>query len=414
MILKIELENFYSIKDKVTIDFRAGNINNIQARKLENNVIEWNGQKILKTVGLFGSNASGKSNIVKAISFCRKLILESHLYNDNTILTFQPFKFYGWDKKPSRFLVNFVCNNVEYEYSFSLTKDEFVSESLFYYPNKRKSKVFERNGDEYYFAEGAIPRAKDVKFNTGSKCLFLSRANSMNRELPKILIGYFLNTFMLNIVPLSDANIESLFEKNKKIVIEALNVCDSDICDIELKKEKMQTMSVNLSLSDKIVQSPVQTQEIDAIRFLTYHKFSPNVPFDMLAEESAGTQRLFAVLLVLLDVVKNGKSLMLDEFDIGLHRLLANFILDMIHASENSQMLFTSHNTSLIDMGIFRKDQILFVGKKDDGSTEVYSLYDFKGFRENMDAEKAYKQGRFEAVPIISTSVGSLKKLLED
>ena len=92
---------------------------------------------------------------------------------------------------------------------------------------------------------------------------------------------------------------------------------------------------------------------------------------------------------------------MVDEFDLSLHTLLADFILDLIHASTNAQLLFTSHNTNLIDVTRMRKDQILFVNKKDDGSSEVYSLYDFKEFRDNMDAEKGYKQGRMKPVFLV-------------
>ena len=103
---------------------------------------------------------------------------------------------------------------------------------------------------------------------------------------------------------------------------------------------------------------------------------------------------------------------MLDEFDRQLHVRLADFIIDLVHATPHSQMLFTSHNTNLIDMKRFRKDQILFVNKRKDGSTEVYSLYDFKDFRENMDAEKGYLQGRFDAVPAVSTSTAVLKSFL--
>jgi AAA15 family ATPase/GTPase len=105
---------------------------------------------------------------------------------------------------------------------------------------------------------------------------------------------------------------------------------------------------------------------------------------------------------------------MLDEFDASLHSRLSEFIIDLVHASERSQLLFTSHNTNLISMNRFRKDQIVLVQKKDDGSTEVYSLYDFKDFRETMDAEKGYLQGRFDAVPIVDTSVARLKQLMED
>lgn len=153
---------------------------------------------------------------------------------------------------------------------------------------------------------------------------------------------------------------------------------------------------------------------IDILRFQTIHKRAPNIVFDLDVEESNGTRKLFQILLRLLDVVRNGKSLMMDEFDMGLHTRLADFIIDLIHASENSQLLFTSHNTNLIDMKRLRKDQVVFVNKLDDGSTEVYSLYDYKDFRDNMDAEKGYIQGRFDAVPFVDSTVMNLNQLLED
>lgn len=153
---------------------------------------------------------------------------------------------------------------------------------------------------------------------------------------------------------------------------------------------------------------------IDILRFQTTHRKSPELVFDLDVEESNGTRKLFQILLRLLDVVRNRKSLMMDEFDMGLHTRLADFILDLIHTSESSQLLFTSHNTNLIDMRRLRKDQVVFVNKLEDGSTDVYSLYDYKDFRENMDAEKGYIQGRFDAVPFVDSSVMNLKKLMED
>ena len=109
MILKIEFENFFSIRDRIRIDFRAANINTTLARELKHNILEWNGIPILKSVGLFGPNASGKSNILKAINFCCRMILDSHLHNEGAIFNFEPFKFEGWQNKPSKFLIDFVC-----------------------------------------------------------------------------------------------------------------------------------------------------------------------------------------------------------------------------------------------------------------------------------------------------------------
>ena len=155
-------------------------------------------------------------------------------------------------------------------------------------------------------------------------------------------------------------------------------------------------------------------QTVEQMRFKTYHHHAPEVAFDLANEESSGTIQLLGILLRLLDVVKENKSVMIDEFDRSLHTRLADFILDLIHAAPNSQLLFSSHNTNLIDVSRLRRDQILFVNKHDDGSTDLYSLFDYKDFRENMDAEKGYLQGRFDAVPYVESTVASLKSLLEE
>lgn len=406
MLVKIELENFFSIRDRICIDFRAGNTKTALSKKLSDSVIEWKGLKLLKSIGLFGANASGKSNILKAIRFCCITVLNSHQYNENTEFNYAPFKFERFSDKPSRFLIDFICDDVEYEYSFSLLHSKVVAESLFYYPNDRRARVFEREGTEYKFSEGVLVRPNDVALNTSDKNLFLSRASSMNRELAQKLYRYFWSTFMLGFVHLEDQSIETYFDANKSLILAALQQCDSDICDIE-KKHEMVAMPV----SGNPFGAPERIINRDVVRFLTYHKIAPEVPFD-IDEESDGTKRLFSILLRLIDVVKNDKSVMLDEFDTSLHANISEFVLDLIHASKGSQLLFSTHNLGLINMNRFRRDQIVFVSKNESGATEIHSLYDYKDFRENMDAEKAYRQGRFDAVPIVTSSIESLKRMI--
>jgi len=409
MILKIEFENFFSIKNRVRIDFRAANINTALARELGHNVMEWRGVPVLKSVGLFGPNASGKSNILKAVSFCCRMILESHLHNEGVTFNFEPFKFDGWQDKPSKFLIDFVCEDVEYEYAFELTKQRILKESLYHYPLGRRAKVFVRETDgKYSFGTGVMAKPSDVVINTGEKNLFLSRASSMNREIAQRLYRYFLGQFLLGLVNVNDMLVLDSFNSYKKVILKALEICDTDITDIEARKEQTPApvaIPGQQDLSYKLV---------DVLRFKTFHKDRKDTAFDMDLEESSGTRKLFQILIRLLDVVRNKKGIMMDEFDTGLHTRLADFILDLIHASEGSQLLFTSHNTNLIDVKRLRRDQIVFVNKSEDGATEVYSLYDFKDFRENMDAEKGYIQGRFDAVPYVDSSVTSIKRLLED
>ena len=408
MILKIEFENFFSIRDRIRIDFRAANINTALARELSHNVMDWKGVPVLKSVGLFGPNASGKSNIMKAIDFCCRLILNSHLNNEGVVFNFEPFKFDGWQEKPSKFLIDFVCDGVEYEYSFELTKTKILSESLYHYPVGRRAKVFVRAADgKYSFGTGVINKPTDVVLNTSDKNLFLSRASSMNREIAQKLYRYFLNQFLLGLVNVNELMVLDSFNTYKKVILKALEICDTDITDIEARKEQVPAPVAVPG------QGELSFKLVDVLKFKTFHRYQKDVMFDLDMEESNGTRKLFQILIRLLDVVKNRKTIMMDEFDMGLHTRLADFILDLIHASEGSQLLFSSHNTNLIDVKRLRRDQIVFVNKSEDGATEVYSLYDFKDFRENMDAEKGYIQGRFDAVPYVDSSVDSIKQLLE-
>lgn len=421
MLIEMRFSNFFSIKDEISIDFKTGNINTATAKELTDNIFSVNDEKFLKVQGLFGPNASGKSSILKAALFCRQLILDSFQNNEGTIFNFIPFKFDGYFEKPSSFFINFITDGIEYEYSFKLTRNEILSEELYYYPGKRKAKIFTRDeskgstkSDIYSFGEGHFVKPLDVAQSTGKNTLFISRASQMDRELAKKIYNFFRTELLIGLPQLSGKYAVELFNQNKELILKALKMADSDITDINVKIEKTPLFSVQPQVTRNGVPVPTNTvtQIVEVINFYTTHKRNPDISFHLQAEESAGTIQIFNLLLLLLDVCKNGKTLILDEFDASLHTELAQFILDMVNASKSAQFLFTSHNTNLLDIKKMRRDQILFTNKKEDGSTEVYSLFDFKDFRENMDAEKCYLQGRFDAVPYISSSISVIKNLL--
>lgn len=421
MLIEMRFSNFFSIKDEISIDFKTGNINTATAKELTDNIFSVNDEKFLKVQGLFGPNASGKSSILKAALFCRQLILDSFQNNEGTIFNFMPFKFDGYFEKPSSFFINFITDGIEYEYSFKLTRNEILSEELYYYPGKRKAKIFTRDeskgptkSDIYSFGEGHFVKPLDVAQSTGKNTLFISRASQMDRELAKKIYNFFRTELLIGLPQLAGKYAVELFNQNKELILKALKMADSDITDINVKIEKTPLFSVQPQVTRNGVPVPTNTvtQIVEVINFYTTHKRNPDISFHLQAEESAGTIQIFNLLLLLLDVCKNGKTLILDEFDASLHTELAQFILDMVNASKSAQFLFTSHNTNLLDIKKMRRDQILFTNKKEDGSTEVYSLFDFKDFRENMDAEKCYLQGRFDAVPYISSSISVIKNLL--
>ena len=119
MIQEIRLSNFFSIKDEIVLDLKAGSLKTQKSRRLDQNVINFNDKHILKTIAIYGSNAAGKSNLINAIRFCARMIFNSHTHNENAIFNFQPFKFNNYSSKPSTFLINFILEETEYEYAKS-------------------------------------------------------------------------------------------------------------------------------------------------------------------------------------------------------------------------------------------------------------------------------------------------------
>ena len=231
---------------------------------------------ILKSVGLFGPNASGKSNVMKAINFCCRMILDSHLYNEGTVFNFEPFKFDGWQDKSSKFLIDFVCDNIEYEYSFELIKERILSESLYHYPVGRRAKVFVREANgKYSFGTGVFAKPLDVVLNTSEKNLFLSRASSMNRELAQKLYRHFMNQFLLGLVNVNEVMVLDSFNTYKKVILKALEICDTDITNIEARKEQTPAPVVIPG------QGELTFKMVDVLKFKTFHRNQKDVMFDL-------------------------------------------------------------------------------------------------------------------------------------
>jgi hypothetical protein len=345
------------------------------------------------------------------------MVFQSHLNNENSIFNFLPFKFDGYQKRPSEFYIRFVSHDIEYEYSYSLTRTEIITEELYHYPYGRKAKVFKRDEridgdkkDKYSFSN-VIKRPLDIAENTSVKTLFISRASQMDRFVGKELFNFFNEQFILGYTGFNSHSIEHNLIKNKDFLLKALQIADSDITDISYTKEKVKLKSFQLSFGAE--KESVNNEDSEVLKIVTYHKVAPNIAFDFDTEESDGTKKLFVILLSILDIVRNNKTLLIDEIDTSLHSNLVEFIINLFHASKKAQLIFTTHNTNLLNLRKIRKDQVFFVNKLQNGSSDLYSLFDYKDFRENMDAEKGYLQGRFDAIPFIDETKSSLKTILD-
>lgn len=379
MVLEIALTNFFSINEKITLDLQAANIQTKEARALAENTFSVGGERLLKTVAIYGANASGKSNIIKGVKAAVDMILDSHNYNEGDNFGFKPFKF-GGNNAPSEFYIRFIVNEIEHEYSFSCTREEIITESLYYYPKGRKALIFSRDErksggkKEKYEFTTVIRRPMDVASNTSRKTLFLSRASQMDRDKAKEIYRWFNEQLVFSYRGNTSAVTDRFLGDNKEAVLRVLKAADSDIVEFSYKDGELTT----------------------------FHRRNPLLPFDFNTEESEGTKILFRIMLTVMDVVRNNKTMFLDEVETSLHTRLVEYLINLFHNSRSAQLIFTTHNTHLLDMTRFRKDQIFFVNKRDDGSSDLYSLFDYKDFREKMDLEKAYLQGRFDAVPYVN------------
>lgn len=380
MVLEIRLSNMFSFRDEVTLDLQAAKIQTKKARELEGNLFSVDGEQMLKSVALFGANASGKSNVIKAIRACVNMVRSSHNYNVDTRFAISPFKFEDYANKPSSFYIRFLLNGVEYEYSFSFMHDEIITETLYYYPNGRKSLVFSRDESrgtvkkDIYEFKTVIKRPFDVADNTSKKTLYISRASQMDREIAQKIFLFFCNDIVLDYQVANIDSLDNLFKERKDQMLEVLRTADSDIIDFKIQNNAITT----------------------------FHRTNPSVAFDFETEESKGTKTLFRMMVRMIGIIHEGKMLLVDEIDNSLHTLLVEFVIGMFNHSDHAQLIYTTHNTHLLNTDFQRRDQVYFVNKREDGSSDLYSLFDFKDFRDTLDMEKAYLQGRFDAIPTIS------------
>lgn len=383
MVLEIRLSNMFSFRDEVTLDLQAAKIQTKKARELEGNLFSVDGEQMLKSVALFGANASGKSNVIKAIRACVNMVRSSHNYNVDTRFAISPFKFEDYANKPSSFYIRFLLNGVEYEYSFSFMHDEIITKTLYYYPNGRKSLVFSRDESrgtekkDIYEFKTVIKRPFDVADNTSKKTLYISRASQMDREIAQKIFLFFCNDIVLDYQVANIDSLDNLFKERKEKMLEVLRTADSDIIDFKIQNNAITT----------------------------FHRTNPSVAFDFETEESEGTKTLFRMMVRMIGIIHEGKMLLVDEIDNSLHTQLVEFVIGMFNHSDHAQLIYTTHNTHLLNTDFQRRDQVYFVNKREDGSSDLYSLFDFKDFRDTLDMEKAYLQGRFDAIPYISTLI---------
>ncbi len=419
MLVEFSVKNFKSLKEKQTLSMEASS-----DKSLDYNLIDYKDEadkdyRLLKSSVLYGANASGKSNVMEALVVLKNLVMKSHENQKGDELHYEPYKFDPeYREKPTEFEIVFIEKGVRYNYGLIYDEEKVIEEYLYYYPKGRKSQIFERkNTDEYKFNKDKKDQEM-IEERTRKNVLYISSSTQFNYEKTSEAFDWFKET-LHGIGPgdhpeLTEFTLKSLKkdEQFRKKVQKALKTADFGISDV---KGQIKTVPF-----DEIEEMPSEIRpvgeedgELKMLDIKTIHELEEVEGSLPLFKESEGTRRFFSLLGPIISSLKNGEVLLIDELDTKLHHLLNKFIIELFHDPEennnNAQLIFTTHNTNLLDQDLFRRDQVWFTERDPKtGSTDLYSLVEYSP-RKDKDIEKGYLVGRYGAIPFIGD-----EKILED
>jgi AAA15 family ATPase/GTPase len=417
-LIEFRMKNFRSIKNEAILSMVSSHDKTMPDHIIEQESLS--GDRLLKTAGIYGANASGKSNILYGIGIMSNIVRKSHGFQTDNPLPYEPFKMDDeYLSRPTEFHVVFIMEGVKHAYGFSYNKSKIIDEYLHHYPKGRKKVIFERTDtSEYKFPHPRESEQSFIRERTPDNVLFLSRATQLNYSKTQDAYKWFNKLKFITpedndtLIRITSKLIES--NEMRRDIINALKTADFGIDDIipkninedidpegfnqNTKKIMMNNININndqyIDLKDQIME------KMNSYNIISMHK---GIPFDFFNEESGGTKRMYSLIGPIFTALREGYILFLDELDTKLHHLLNVFILDLFHDKKNerSQLIFTTHNTNLLDRNLFRRDQIWFTEKDpESGGSELYSLLEFRP-RNDSDIQKGYLAGRYGALPFI-------------
>lgn len=411
MLLEFSCSNHKSIRGKVLFSALAG-----KDTTYEEKTFEFSGNRILKSAVIYGANGSGKSNFIDAISFVKNLVMDSINYQPGQGIRQTPHKLEGSDCNSS-YSIQFVTNEVRFVYGFTLKNLLVEEEYLYYFPNGRQAKIFER--DEKGFTVGSKFRGKLSSCKNvlkPNRLLLSCAANFSSVTEIENAFRFFIDELVIyNPGNQNNWMNYSLYQMNsdpsvKRAVISFMQGLGMGVKDIvvTIDQKKIESSELPPFLSDEFKNMLLQ-QNVDAITAnIVYDNFST----DLMQEESVGVRKIFALLCPLLDIMVNGKVLVCDELESSLHEALV-FELIKLFMNESvkgfPQLFFTTHETGLLNLDIFRRDQIWFTElKKEDRSTDLYSMAEIKNVRKDEKYGKGYISGRYGAIPMLNVDFANV------
>lgn len=387
MLLEFACSNHKSIRKEVLFSALASKDNSFEEKTKE-----IPGARVLKSAVIYGANGSGKSNFIDAISFVKKLVINSINHQPGQGILQTPHKLDGLNKD-STYRIQFTADGIRYVLGFSI-KNMLVSEEyLYYFPNNTQTKIYDRIGNQ--FSAGNKFRGK---FNTCNEVLKHNRlmiscaANFSAVKEVETAYNFFSNELVLYAPCNQNYWMNySLYQmkqnpKMKYAVLKFLSELGTGIKDINVFNQDVDTINARISYG--------------------------NFEIDLMHEESAGIQTLFGILCPIIDIMLNGKVLVCDGLEFGLHKALFSGLVSLFINTQTdrfAQMFFTTQETGLLNLDLFRRDQIWFTEmKKDDRSTDLYSLSEIKNVRKEDNFERGYILGKYGAIPILNLDFANI------
>ena len=407
MIIQFKCSNHRSIKEEVTFSLAA-----TKDSDNNENCILFGSNKYLRCAEIYGANGSGKTTLLNAMQIMTALVQNSNNHQPGDHLIRAPHKLSNVNE-PTSFSIIFVKNNIKYSYGFSYVDDDVTEEYLYYWPGRKKARIFERESNAIYeFSPDFEKQGANCEGRLKKNKLLLSCAAN-ETDIKEIAEAFLFFKEDLVIYP-GDPNNWFAYSAEqlssnlalKASFIKFMQSIGSDLKDIKIKVEK-RPLSQNelppgfpIELRSLILKQGGMTTNIELK--IIYEKFS--VDFN---EESSGVQKLFHFLCPLIDILHSGKIFICDEIETHLHPSIVSEILKRfcLNSESNGQIILTTHDTDLLDLDFIRRDQIWFTELRPAyRSTDLYSLSDLKNVRKEENKKKGYVSGKYGAIPILGSS----------
>ena len=415
MIIEFSVENFRSFKDRVTL-----NMDSSSSKKIPQNLINLDGgNNLLKTALIYGANSAGKSNLIKAIDFMKGMVVNSHTFNVSSKIPFVvPYKLSKSSKqKPSKFELIFLCGGKKYRYGFSCNSTTVFEEYLFETSKKKEKLVFSRNNTTDFEFGIDVKKQNLYQSQTIDNTLYISRATQLGYDKTKNIYDYFSENIIVN-MNRTHADTSNWIDytitkiknnpKFKENILDILKKADfGGIEDFSIKTQRVPVRKILFSFSNADPDFESTDGFDDIYKVQTMHRTDDGeIVYLDFNDESEGTRKTLSILGPLLNIMDENKVLFIDELDSSLHPEITRMIVKLFNSKKNKsgQLVFTTHDTTLLDNELFRKDQIYFCSKEPNSFTILSSLIDYD-IRQDIDFERAYLNGRIGGVPFIDETL---------